>query len=409
MEPRLPIPRTISVLRAGAEDGIEDAAVADAAAAFASRAHVPSGMPIVVFLDQSALPFAEAYACTCDWRVVMDAIATLKVRGAPAIGIAGYAALMLRAYEYCFAQADAPEADEAAFDRVFVLTDQPIDAEMALCGLAQTARMVDGTRPTAVALRHALDDALAVASSELERTGSVLDVADALYDLLCARIEQDEATNRAIGRAGAVLLPDEASILTHCNAGSLATAYYGTALGVVYAAASEGKVARVFADETRPVCQGSRLTAWELARAGIPTTLLCDSMAASVMAEGRIDAVIVGADRIAANGDVANKIGTLSVAINARYFGIPFYVAAPFLTIDGSLPDGSSIPIEQRDPAEVWDEPIEGVETHNPSFDVTPASLVTAIITERGIFHPGSFDAPLADASLLRVRKGRAS
>ena len=191
--------------------------------------------------------------------------------------------------------------------------------------------------------------------------------------------------NRAIGANGAALLPQGCRILTHCNAGSLATYYYGTALGVVYAAAEQGKVERVYADETRPVGQGARLTAWELSRAGVPVTLICDNMAASLMAKGEIDAVVVGADRIAANGDVANKIGTYSVAVLAHEHGIPFYVAAPTSTIDRSIPDGSRIPIEQRAPSEVLPDPIPGVDVYNPAFDVTPARYVTAIITEAGI------------------------
>lgn len=177
-------------------------------------------------------------------------------------------------------------------------------------------------------------------------------------------------------------------MLTHCNAGSLATAFYGTALGVVYAAAEQGKIERVYADETRPVGQGARLTSWELARAGVPCTLVCDNMAASLMAKGEVDAVIVGADRIAANGDAANKIGTYGVAVLARHHGVPFYVAAPTSTIDPAIADGSGIPIEERDASEVLPVAIEGVDVWNPAFDVTPAGLITRIVTERGAFEP---------------------
>lgn len=201
-------------------------------------------------------------------------------------------------------------------------------------------------------------------------------------------MDEDEAANRRIGAFGAELLPDGCNVLTHCNAGSLATSFYGTALGVVYAAAAAYKIRRVFADETRPVCQGSRLTAWELARAGVPITLICDDMAASVMASGKVDAVVVGADRIAANGDVANKIGTLGVAVLARHFGIPFYVAAPTSTVDPAMADGASIPIEERAADEVLPQPIPGVSVFNPAFDVTPAELICAIITEAGAFEP---------------------
>ena len=203
------------------------------------------------------------------------------------------------------------------------------------------------------------------------------------------RIErEDEKVNRAIGAAGAALVPEHARILTHCNAGSLATVFFGTALGVVYAAAEQGKVERVFADETRPVGQGARLTSWELSRAGVPVTVICDNMAASLMGKGMIDFVVVGADRIAANGDVANKIGTYGVAVLAHHHSIPFYVAAPASTFDVSLPDGSAIPIEERYPSEVLPQPIDGVDVYNPAFDVTPAELISGIITEFGVFPP---------------------
>jgi len=182
-------------------------------------------------------------------------------------------------------------------------------------------------------------------------------------------------------------------VLTHCNAGSLATVFYGTALGIVYAAFEQGKVERVFADETRPVDQGARLTAWELAQAGVPVTLICDDMAATVMAQGLVDAVVVGADRIARNGDVANKIGTYGLAVLAHEHGIPFYVAAPSSTLDAAISDGSHIVIEQRDSAEVA-EPIKGVDVYNPAFDVTPAHYITRIITERGVFRPGELEFP---------------
>ena len=191
-----------------------------------------------------------------------------------------------------------------------------------------------------------------------------------------------------MGAFGAELLSPGTRLLTHCNAGSLATSFFGTALGVVYAAAQQGKIARVYADETRPLGQGARLTSWELAQAGVPVTLICDNMAASLMAAGKVDAVVVGADRITRNGDVANKIGTYGVAVLARHHGIPFYVAAPSSTVDLSLKEGSQIPIEQRGADEVLPRPIPGVQVWNPAFDVTPAELVTAIITERGVFAP---------------------
>ena len=209
---------------------------------------------------------------------------------------------------------------------------------------------------------------------------------------------EDIAANEAMGRHGAVLLPSSGGILTHCNAGALATCGYGTALGVIRAAVDSGKKLHVFADETRPFLQGSRLTAWELMQDHIPTTLISDNMAGAMMFQGKIDAVIVGADRIAANGDVANKIGTYTVAVLAKEHGIPFYVAAPFSTVDLATPDGSRIPIEQRSPSEVThlagkQIAPDGVMVENPAFDVTPNSYVTAIITERGVVRPPYLEA----------------
>jgi len=210
---------------------------------------------------------------------------------------------------------------------------------------------------------------------------------------------------RGIGQSGAPLLPDECAVLTHCNAGGLATSGYGTALALIFTAHESGKRISVFADETRPLLQGARLTAWELKECGIPVTLICDSAAAQVMREGRVDAVIVGADRIAANGDAANKIGTYGLSVQAREHGVPFYVAAPASTFDLSIEDGSKIPIEQRDPSEVthWggvQTAPDGIEVYNPAFDVTPARNITAIITERGVIKPPSRRA------ILRVLGG---
>ena len=227
----------------------------------------------------------------------------------------------------------------------------------------------------AVNLRWAVERVLGRARVALDGGAAPAAVADALFAEAKRMEAEDEAANRAIGAHGAALLRQGSRVLTHCNAGSLATAFYGTALGVVYAAAEQGKIERVYADETRPVGQGARLTSWELARAGVPCTLVCDNMAASLMAKGEVDAVIVGADRIAANGDAANKIG-------------PFYVAAPTSTIDPAIADGSGIPIEERDASEVLPVAIEGVEVWNPAFDVTPAGLITRIVTERGAFEP---------------------
>ena len=313
------------------------------------------GRLILTYVDQRLLPGDLVQIETSDWMQVVDAIKTLAVRGAPAIGVAGAAALALW-----------------------------VDGADSLEGLPEAAECIASARPTAVNLRWGVErlrDALAGCTD--------LSIAvDASYDVVKGMEAEDESCNRAIGVQGAMLLPERAHVLTHCNAGSLATVFYGTALGVVYAAAEQGKIGRVYADETRPVGQGARLTSWELARAGVPVTLICDSMAAVLMAAGSIDAVIVGADRIASNGDVANKIGTYSVADLAHDHGIPFYVAAPTSTIEMTIEDAREIVIEQRDPSEVLPEPIPGVDVWNPAFDVTPEHLITKIITERGVFTP---------------------
>ena len=387
------------------------------------------GEPRVVMIDQRALPGALAWIRTADWRVVVDAVKTLAVRGAPAIGVAGAAAVMLAAFELAGsrdgATAIAEEggaASTASVPRVGSARSAEGPgasgdaAAAAMNGapfreaLAAVAAEVAQARPTAVNLSWAVRRAAQTASEALDGGQTAQEVSETLYGLVEALIVEDEAANRRIGAAGAALLRDRAQtlgrplrILTHCNAGSLATAFYGTALGVVYAAAAEGLVERVWADETRPVGQGARLTAWELARAGVPVTLLCDNMAASLMAAGRVDAVVVGADRIAANGDTANKIGTLGVAVLAHHFGVPFFVAAPVSTVDVAMADGSSIPIEERDGAEVCPHPPEGVALYNPAFDVTPASLITAIVTEEGAFAPSALASALGERALTSV------
>ncbi|MBP3866441.1 MAG: S-methyl-5-thioribose-1-phosphate isomerase [Eggerthellaceae bacterium] len=314
------------------------------------------------YIDQRELPSKLVVETTRDWTQVVDAIKTLAVRGAPAIGVAGAAALALYACN---------GGNEAGFH--------------------ETARVIATARPTAVNLEWAVKRCL-----EEVAGASWPSVGDMLAELVKRMEGEDEAANRAIGENGAKLFGQRSRILTHCNAGSLATCFYGTALGVVYSAANQGKVSRVYADETRPVGQGSRLTSWELARAGVPVTVICDNMAASLMAKGRIDAVVVGADRIARNGDVANKIGTYSVATLAHAHGIPFYVAAPTSTLDFSIASGDDIVIEQRDPSEVMPSAVEGVEVYNPAFDVTPARLVTKIITETGVYDPDSLEGALA-------------
>lgn len=332
------------------------------------------GRAVLRYVDQRALPrdlrFAEAFS----WEEVVEAIQVLAVRGAPAIGVAGAAALALWAFLH--------RGDDA------------LDPSYA-AGFHRMAAQVAGARPTAVNLMALVGRA----EREFDRlvaAGAAADaIAAGLFDFAKALEAEDEAVNRAIGANGAALLQPGSRVLTHCNAGSLATVFYGTALGVIYAAAEQGKVQRIYADETRPVGQGSRLTVWELSRAGVPATLLCDNMAASAMAQGLIDCVIVGADRIARNGDTANKIGTYGVAVLAAHHGIPFYVAAPFSTIDGACADGAGIVIEQRDPSEVLPTPIDGVDVMNPAFDVTPAALIDAIITERGAFTPDHLESQL--------------
>lgn len=343
------------------------------------------GISSLTYVDQRELPQKLVFARATRWHTVVDAIKTLAVRGAPAIGVAGAAAVALWASNEAPGMSGAGAGGEdgagahSAGDRVGIY----------LAELDQMAATVIGARPTAVNLKWGVDQVHDLARSLIDRGASVLEVSESLFDEVKHLEAADEAVNRAIGAQGAGLLPQHARVLTHCNAGSLATVFYGTALGVVYAAAGQGKIARVYADETQPVGQGARLTVWELARAGIPTTLICDNMAASLMAQGGIDAVIVGADRIAANGDTANKIGTYGLAVLARHHSVPFYVAAPTSTVDRSLDTGAGIPIEERTAREVLPQPLDGVDVWNPAFDVTPASLITRIITEQGVFVPG--------------------
>ncbi len=330
--------------------------------------------PVLRYVDERLLPGELRIESTGDWRQVICAIKELAVRGAPAIGVAGAAAVALWAGNVGCAEARRFGCEEVL--------------PRFMGGLSDAAHEIANARPTAVNLSWAVERMCALAKEAAREGHDVSVIADELFREVRRMQKEDEAANRAMGAHGAALLAPGSRILTHCNAGSLATVFYGTALGVVYAAAEQGKVERVYADETRPVGQGARLTAWELARAGVPVTLICDNMAASIMAKGEVDAVIVGADRITANGDVANKIGTYGVAVLAAHHGIPFYVAAPSSTIDPSLATGADIPIEQRASSEVLASPIEGVDVLNPAFDVTPASLVTKIITERGAFDP---------------------
>lgn len=308
----------------------------------------------VKFLDQTLLPHEEVWIETSDYRVLAEAIRHLQVRGAPLIGVAA---------AYGIALAAAAEQD----------------IELA-------ASELRSTRPTAVNLAWALDRMLGVA-----RTSTTPIDAPKLLAEEARRIhKEDIEANRKIGAYGSELLREQSTVLTHCNAGSLATGGYGTALGVIRSAAARGRLQRVIATETRPLLQGARLTAWELDRDGISFALIVDSAAGSVLSRGLVDAVIVGADRIAANGDVANKIGTYQLAVLARENNIPFYVAAPISTIDLSISSGADIPIEERAAGEVtslrgFDLAPDGGSALNPAFDVTPNTLVDAIITENGI------------------------
>jgi methylthioribose-1-phosphate isomerase len=319
----------------------------------------------VRFIDQRKLPTEESYVTCATYEEVADAIRNMVVRGAPAIGVAAAMGIALGARD---AEAGHVSELRRAFDQI--------------------CEAMGETRPTAVNLFWAIRR-----MQQKFETCSELPV-DQLRQALITEAQrmyvEDIAANEAMGRHGATLMPASGGVLTHCNAGALATCGYGTALGVIRAAVEAGKKIQVYADETRPFLQGSRLTAWELMKDGIPTTVISDNMAGAMMKQGKIGAVVVGADRIAANGDVANKIGTYTVAVLAKEHGIPFYVAAPFSTVDLETPDGSKIPIEQRSTREVTHiagkaiAP-EGVKVENPAFDVTPAKYVGAIITERGV------------------------
>jgi methylthioribose-1-phosphate isomerase len=322
----------------------------------------------VIMIDQRKLPGQETYIRCRTYIQVAQAIEKMVVRGAPAIGIAAAYGLVLGVMALTSATGRSIDRD---FDKVY--------------------RRLERTRPTARNLFWALERMRAV--YERTRTEGLKAIRAALLEEAKTIERQDAETNEAIGRHGQVLLADGMTVLTHCNAGALATAAYGTALGIVRAAVAAGKRITVFADETRPFLQGARLTVWELDKDGIPVVLLTDGMAGWFMRRGEIGAVIVGADRIARNGDTANKIGTYSVAVLAKENGIPFYVAAPLSTIDLTLPDGGGIPIEERSPDEVREiggrlVTVPYVEVRNPAFDVTPAKYITAIITERGVCKP---------------------
>jgi methylthioribose-1-phosphate isomerase len=323
----------------------------------------------VRLIDQTLLPVQVEYRDCRTVEEVWEAIKVLRVRGAPAIGVAAAMGVVV------------------GLQRIAELTPSGLQKR-----LKQVSDYLRTSRPTAVNLFWALDRMERRAESLLDREKPE-EVHRILLNEALAIAEEDRQMCRAIGRVGAELIQEGNGVLTHCNAGGLATADYGTALAVMFAAAEYGKRFAVFADETRPLLQGARLTTWELLQRGLDVTLICDNMAAQVMKEGRINLVVTGADRIAANGDAANKIGTYGVALLAQAHGIPFYVAAPSSTFDLAMANGDSIPIEQRDPREVTHGlgkqiAPDGVKVYNPAFDVTPARLIAGIITEKGMIRP---------------------
>jgi methylthioribose-1-phosphate isomerase len=324
----------------------------------------------VVMIDQRKLPAVEVYVTCRTASEVAKAIRTMVIRGAPAIGVAAAMGIAI-----------GLQKSKATGTKQFATEFQ------------KTCDLMAGTRPTAVNLFWAIDRMQRVFADAAQGGCSVDEIKQRLVAEARRIHDEDVESCRALGAHGATLVPEQARILTHCNAGALATAGYGTALGVVRAAAEQGKKVAVLADETRPFLQGARLTAWELVKDGIDTTVITDNMAGAMMHLGQVDLVVVGADRIAANGDTANKVGTYSVAVLAKAHGIPFYVAAPISTVDLNTPDGSTIPIEERNDREVTHVGSAqltpaGVRVRNPAFDVTPASYITAIVTERGIARP---------------------
>lgn len=344
------LPRTLELVRNG------------------KQPETPAGLR---FVNQTRLPNTLVIDEARYSGEVIDAMKTLALRGAPAIGVAGAAALVLFAF------------NESRAETTKALIEE----------LEEIAQCVATARPTAVNLSWGVNRMMSLAKQCEQAEKTLPETKQTLFDEVKNMEASDEETNRRIGKQGAALLPPQSRVLTHCNAGSLATVFFGTALGVIYVAAAEGKIAHVYSDETRPVGQGARLTVWELAKAGIPTTLLCDDMAAVLMAQGKIDAVIVGADRICRNGDTANKIGTYNLAIAAQYHHIPFYVAAPASSIDVTLLEGKDVEIEYRLAAEVSPVILSGVEVFNPAFDITLHELITAIITQDGVFMPADLAA----------------
>ena len=339
----------------------------------------------VSFLDQTKLPLEETYVLATDYIQVATVIRDMIVRGAMAIGVTGAMGVAL------------------GIDRSAATTLPALTAEVEVICSTLAA-----TRPTAVNLFWGIGEIRELYNRLATADASIAQIKTAVVQRARQMYDEDIANCRQLGAIGAELLPKSGTILTHCNAGALAACGYGSALGVIRAAVERGHKIDVFADETRPYLQGARLTAWELMKDNIPTTVICDNMSAHLMKQGRIQAVIVGADRIAANGDTANKIGTYGVSILAKEHGIPFYVAAPWSTLDLATPHGDLIPIEQRDPREVTHSNGKqmtptGVAIENPAFDVTPAKYITAIITERGILRAPFTEAIAAMAKQTSV------
>ncbi len=359
---------------------------------------------VVHLLDQRRLPAEERWQACRSVEEVARAIETMAVRGAPAIGIAA-------AFGVALAAAGAAQGKGGGALEPGGTPGKGAGVEDAV---EAALRRLAATRPTAVNLHWALAR-MEDRYRQLRSAGAGPDqVAAALEAEARAIQEEDLAMCLRMAEHGAALLPEGAQVLTHCNTGALATGGHGTALGVIRTAWRQGRLRHVWVDETRPVLQGARLTAWELQKEGIPHTLIVDGAAAAVMAAGRVDAVLVGADRIAANGDTANKIGTRMLAVLARHHGIPFYVVAPWSTVDPSLPSGDGIPIEERNPEEVtgfggvrWAP--AGTPVFNPAFDVTPASLITAIVTDRGILRPPYIEAIAARARRDEPGRGEAA
>ena len=337
----------------------------------------------VNFLDQTKLPLEETYVLATDYREVARVIRDMIVRGAPALGVTGAMGVAL------------------GIERSQATTIEALSAEVA-----EICEVLAKTRPTAVNLFWGIGKVRELFNQLAARGTPIPEIKRECVALARRMYDEDIAACRQMGAFGAELMPQEGTVLTHCNAGALATCGYGSALGVIRAAVERGHKIDVLADETRPFLQGARLTAWELMKDNIPTTVLCDNMSAHLMKQGRIQAVVVGADRIAANGDTANKIGTYGVAILAKEHGIPFYVAAPWATVDLETEHGDLIPIEQRDRREVTHSngrqmTPDDVGIENPAFDVTPAKYITAIITERGLLR-----APLRESIAAMARQG---